>query len=431
MRGIRGMNLALLILCSILFLWITAAFEAFSSLTGGRILKVAERDRKFADKLESWHDREESLRALLKLILCVLAAFAGVLAMEWADGMAPEFTHRWGWLVIMGAVTMLTVASELAARLVLLRFDLGVLRFTIPIVASGFFRPLATLIEKVTTAGDDWHRAGAPDELASAEDEIMSLVDGPDEEDGDGLEEEEKQMIRGILELGEMNVREIMTPRVDLAAIPASASVADAKRLFIESGHSRIPVYGANLDDVKGILYAKDFIDERSIEGRTLSELARPPIFIPETKEVSDLLRQIKLTSNHFAVIIDEYGGTSGVVTFEDIIEEIVGEIHDEYDTADDFEDEPVRLEDGSVILDARTLVDDVNTVAGTEIEDTEEADTIGGYICARMGRIPRTGETYEEPGKFLATVLEADSRTIRKLKLEAVQKEGDSADEE
>ena len=153
------MNLILLVFCSLLYLWITSAFEAISSLTGGRILKVAERDRKFAEQLENWHDREESLRALLKLFLCVLAAFAGVLAMEWAGVLAPDFAHRWGWLVVMGAVTILTVVSELAARLVLLRFDLAVLKFTIPIVASRFFRPLATLIENVTTAGDDWHRA--------------------------------------------------------------------------------------------------------------------------------------------------------------------------------------------------------------------------------------------------------------------------------
>ena len=426
------MNLALLIVCSVLYIWITAAFEAFSSLTGGRILKVAERDRKFAERLEKWHDREESLRALLKLILCILAAFAGVLAMEWTGAVAPNFAHRWGWLVIMGAVTILTVISELIARLVLLRFDLTVLKFSIPFVASRFFHPLAALIEHVTTAGDDWHRADAPDELASAEDEILSLVDGPDEDALDGLEEEEKQMIRGILELGEMKVREIMTPRVDLEAIPASASVADVKKLFIESGHSRIPVYGANLDDVKGILYAKDFIDEHGLVGKTLTELARPPIFIPETKEVSDLLRQIKRTSNHFAVIIDEYGGTSGVVTFEDIIEEIVGEIHDEYDTADDFEEQPEHLPDGSVILDARTPVDDVNAEAGTAIADSDEADTIGGYICARMGRIPRSGETYEEPGGFRATILAADSRTIRKLKLELLpEKEGNPDDAE
>ena len=426
------MNLALFIFCSVLYLWISAAFEAFSSLTGGRILKIAERDRKFAGRLESWRDRGESLRALLKLILCVLAAFAGVLAMEWTGSIAPEFAHRWGWLVIMGVVTMLAVASELAARLAILRFDLTVLRFTIPIVASRFFHPLATLIEKVTTAGDDRRRADAPDEQVSAEDEILSLVDGPDEEDGDGLEEEEKQMIRGILELGETSVREIMTPRVDLTAIPASASVEDAKKLFIESGHSRIPVYGADVDDVKGILYAKDFIDGSRLEGRSLTELARPPIFIPETKEVSDLLREIKLSSNHFAVIIDEYGGTAGIVTLEDIIEEIVGEIHDEYDTADDFTEPPVHMDDGSVILDARTPLDDANAEAGIEIEDSEEADTVGGYICARMGRIPRPGEVYEEPGIFRATIMAADSRTVRKLKLEAIRKqEGDDRDEE
>lgn len=423
------MNLALLILCSLLYLWFTAAFEAFASLTGGRILKVSERDRKFAEQLEKWYDRGESLRALLKLFLCVLAAFAGVLAMEWASTVAPNFVPRWRWLVIMGAVTILTLVSELAARLVLLRFDLAVLKFTVPIVASRFFLPLATLIEHVTTAGDDWHRADAPEELASAEDEIMSLVDGTDGDEADGLEEEEKKMIRGILELGEMKVREIMTPRVDLEAIPASASVADAKRLFVESGHSRIPVFGANLDDVKGILYAKDFIDEHSLEGKTLTELARPPIFIPETKEVSDLLRQIKRTSNHFAVIIDEYGGTSGVITFEDIIEEIVGEIHDEYDTEEDFEEQPVHLEDGSVILDARTSVDDVNTEVGTSVVDSTEADTIGGYICARLGHIPRAGEIYEEAGRFRATILAANSRTIRKLKLEPMPEEKGGAD--
>ncbi|MBP5230262.1 MAG: CBS domain-containing protein, partial [Clostridia bacterium] len=198
------------------------------------------------------------------------------------------------------------------------------------------------------------------------------------------------------------------------------------------SGHSRIPVYGADLDDVKGILYAKDFIDGRDLEGRSLTELARPPIFIPETKEVSDLLRQIKLTSNHFAVIIDEYGGTAGIVTFEDIIEEIVGEIHDEYDTADDFTEQPVHQEDGSVILDARTPLDDVSAEVGIEIEDFEEADTVGGYVCARMGRIPRTGEVYEEPGKFRATVLAADSRTVRKLKFEVIhEEERDDSDAE
>ena len=250
------------------------------------------------------------------------------------------------------------------------------------------------------------------------------MLDSPDEDESDGLEEEEKQMIRGILELGGMKVREIMTPRVDLEAIQASASIADAKRLFVKSGHSRIPVYGANLDDVKGILYAKDFIDEHSLEGKSLTELARPPIFIPETKEVSDLLRQIKRTSNHFAVIIDEYGGTSGVVTFEDIIEEIVGEIHDEYDTAEDFEDPLVHLPDGSVIMDARTPVGDVNTEAGIQIEDSDEADTIGGFICARLGRIPRVGENYEEPGVFRAMILMADSRRIRKLKLEPIREE-------
>ena len=226
-------------------------------------------------------------------------------------------------------------------------------------------------------------------------------------------------MIKGILDLGDMSVREIMTPRVDIEAIPASATISEAKKMFIATGHSRIPIYGRSVDEIKGIIYAKDFIDDKAIAGKSLDQLAHKPLFIPESKAVGDLLEEIRRLHNHFAVIIDEYGGTSGIVTFEDIIEEIVGDVQDEYDHEEVGKDKPKLMPNGSVIFEARTLISEVNEIMDSNIPDTDAADTIGGYICAELGRIPEEGETFHFPECGLsAFVLKADKRKILKLKI-------------
>ena len=255
--------------------------------------------------------------------------------------------------------------------------------------------------------------------IRGVEDEILSYVDSYNDDTESDLQEGEKEMIRGILEIGDMSVRAIMTPRVDLVALPGTASIEDAKKLFIESGHSRIPVYGRSIDEIRGVIYAKDFLSDEQTNGKNLFQLAHTPIFIPETKEVAELLEEIKRSRNHFAVIIDEFGGTSGVATFEDIIEEIVGEVHDEYDTESDIEKKPQLLPDGTIVLEARTPVSDVNDIADVEIPDIEGAETIGGYICAALGRIPEPGTEFTVPEQFRAVVLEADTRKIKTIRLE------------
>ena len=154
--------------------------------------------------------------------------------------------------------------------------------------------------------------------------------------------------------------------------------------------------------------------------------MSHEPIFIPETKEVGELLEEIKHSHNHFAVIIDEYGGTSGVVTFEDIIEEIVGDVQDEYDSDEDNEVKPQLMPDGSIVLEARTLISEIMDITDTEIPDNDTADTIGGYICSQLGRIPSVGETYTIPGQLNATILEADERKIDKIKIELIDDSGD-----
>ncbi len=396
------MTYALFLLSILLHALLTSVSEALSDLTGGRIRKIEAHEPGFAGQLEEWRSRRDSFRAVLRLLLCVLAAVIGDLAFECVKALDLEFARAWSWLIIIGSVAFVAVLSELLARLLSSRTGLAIVR----------------LFDKASDTGDDWQKDAAPDEVVSVEDEIMSYVNGDVGDEERDLEEDEKEMIRGILELEGTSVREIMTPRVDLVALPATAGIAEARAVFRSSGHSRIPVYGKNLDDVKGILYAKDFIEASEIEGKTLLQLVRPAIFIPETKDVAELLEQIKSSRIHFAVIIDEYGGTSGVITLEDIIEEIVGDIRDEYDKEEENVREPQRLPDGSVVIDARMLVNDVNAFFGTRIENPEDAATIGGCLCAKMGRIPTLGETFEEPGVFAATVLEADSRTVKKLKI-------------
>jgi CBS domain containing-hemolysin-like protein len=244
-----------------------------------------------------------------------------------------------------------------------------------------------------------WDEIVTDDEdRATAEDEIMSLVEqaAADEDEEPGLEPDERRMIRGIFDLDEMLVREIMTPRVDVDAVEDILRPADIKAEIVRSKHSRIPVFHETIDRIVGVIHAKDLLeDDRLARLQALDELFRKPVFIPETKNVGDLLEEFQQNSNHFAVVLDEYGGTAGIVTIEDILEEIVGEIRDEYDV-----NEPVltkqALPDGNLVVDARMTIDELSDTLDIQIPENEDYDTLGGYILAHAGRIPQAGETVE-----------------------------------
>ncbi len=420
----------LLALAVLILLWLTCVFEAFDSLSGGRVRKVENTDSVLAEKMEEWMAHDDAIRAVLKLLMFVNAALIGVIAyLALSRFTSPEFAEKWWWASILLSIAFASMITELFARFILYKLYIFVLRTMIPpiyFLTKTVFLPFIWLLELITDTTEDWHKTDSENEKVSVEDEIMSYVDSYNDDSESDLEEGEKQMIRGILEIGDMSVREIMTPRVDLYALPGTAGIAEAKKLFMESGHSRIPVYGRSIDEIKGIIYAKDFLDEKKTAGKSLFQLAHPPIFIPETKVVAELLEEIKRSRNHFAVIIDEFGGTSGVVTFEDIIEEIVGEVHDEYDTESDFEKRPQLMPDGSIELEGRTPVTAVNDIADVNLPEDEDADTIGGYICSELGRIPETGTEFVMPNQFKATILDSDTRRIKTIRLELLDEDGD-----
>lgn len=216
-----------------------------------------------------------------------------------------------------------------------------------------------------------------------------------DEDDHDDAEaREERELISSIIEFGDTIVREVMVPRTDMVTLAASASTDDAVDLVLEAGRSRIPLTGENVDDIVGLLYARDLLTlyDQAAPSRPARELAHAAYFVPETKAISELLREMQAKQKHLAIVVDEFGGTAGVVTIEDLIEEIVGEIVDEYD---DEEPMVVPLESGEFLVDARLDVDALASILDIQFPE-EEWDTVGGLVLGLAGRVPNVGESFE-----------------------------------
>lgn len=230
------------------------------------------------------------------------------------------------------------------------------------------------------------------------------------------VHEEDAEMIESVMELRATTVGEIMTPRTEIVALQASSSLNEAKELIVREGHSRIPVYVDNLDDIKGVLYAKDLLLLDGTEPFDPIRLMRKVPFVPETKRVPDLLQELREQKVHLAIVLDEYGGTAGLITIEDILEEIVGEIADEYEEA---EPEPIRrIAPNMIEVDARLHIDELNDELKIDLPEDEDYDTVGGFIFSEMGRIPAPGEAYQY-SNIRFEVLEAEERKINRLRVE------------
>ena len=223
---------------------------------------------------------------------------------------------------------------------------------------------------------------------------------------------QEAELIDNIFDLGDTVVREVMVPLVEVTTLPDTASPQDAIRLIQERGFSRIPVYRQRETSIVGVVAAMDLLS-RGAEVATLDELKRPPYYVPETKRIDDLLREMQRSRTHMAVVVDEYGGSTGVVTLEDILEQIVGEIRDEHDRTPASVE---RLPDGSYRVAARTNIDELNEAFDWALPK-HDYETVAGLVLATLGRIPRPGEVFQIPG-YTVTVLEADTRRVAAVKI-------------
>lgn len=246
------------------------------------------------------------------------------------------------------------------------------------------------------------------------EEELRMLVNVGEEE---GLiEKTEREMIEGIFTFDDTAVREIMVPRVDVVGLDERSSLDEVLGAIISGGHSRIPVFCETIDDIRGILHAKDLLPwmRRGLNELPLGGLMRPAHFVPDTMKIDSLLRDMQLRNMQLAIVVDEYGGTAGLVTFEDVIEEIVGEIRDEFDS----EGPPVRaLPDGDLIVNARVLVDDLNTFTGMSLS-SEESDRVGGIVFEQLGRVPTVGDQVNPLPGVTITVLAMEGLRPQQLRV-------------
>lgn len=287
-------------------------------------------------------------------------------------------------------------------------------------VVSIVLTPLVFLLTKLSDFVVKFSKKYEDDDVPTiTEDEFKLLVDVGQEEGV--FDESESEMINSIMEFDEIVVKEIMVPRIDIVGLDGEDNINEALRLIIDGGHSRIPVYEGSIDNIIGILYAKDifaYLNE-DFEHLQVKTLIRNAYYIPETKKVDDLLEELRMKKVHMAIILDEYGGTSGLVTIEDLLEEIIGDIQDEYDTEEDL---IVMHSDTVLIADARTPIHDVEEAFDVELEeeilDDSEADTIGGLAFEHLGGIPVKGDTVTVD-RFQIHVIEVQGRRIAKVKVE------------
>jgi putative hemolysin len=248
------------------------------------------------------------------------------------------------------------------------------------------------------------------------EKDILSVVEEGEEEGV--VDAQEREMIESVIEFHDIEVSQTMTARPEIVAIELAATLEEVRRTIEESGHSRIPVYDGTLDHIIGILYARDLLKHL---GRPPGEFdirsaMRPAMFVPESKPVRDLLLDFRLQKVHIAIVLDEYGGTAGLVTIEDILEELVGEISDEHEPQ-----EPAmlkRLDEMTYEADARLYIDEVNHQLGLALPEDQGFDTLGGYVSTALGRIPQEGTTFQADGARY-TVIEAEPQRVKRLKVE------------
>jgi magnesium and cobalt exporter, CNNM family len=387
---------------------IDAAFGALMRLS---LRLVAERTNR-PGSLDTYLDDPLLLFIPVRLLLgfvtgAATALFAHLLGVDGAHTVL---------FIVLAIFAFVVIVELLLPLLIVGRDPERVLDVLLPTFAP-FARALSPITRRIASRVATARRAGpppTPDEAAEeANDAAKAYIDTAEQE---GLiEGEERRLLQSIVDFGDALVREVMTPRPDIVAIRDHATVADVRALFREQEYSRFPVYKESLDNIVGFFFVKDLVAVDSAgDARPITGMLRPAVFVPETKRVPELLKQFQRHQTQCAIVVDEYGGTAGLVTIEDLLEEIVGEIRDEYDV----ESEPIVDEgNGRFVFSGKVDIDEVRQRLGVDIE-REGFETVGGYLLSRVGRVPTVGEHFEMDG-LTVDVLDAERRRVSKVRMQ------------
>jgi len=399
---------------------LAAADSALSVLSRTDLVDLASTSRSKKSLLAISADMSTHLNAInfMRVVSETTAAVLVSLTFAYAIG-------EW-WIALLLSALIMTAASFVlvgsSPRSVGRAHSRGIIAFTAPIV-RGIRLFLGPIANALVAIGNRVTPGRPRTATFSSEEQLLSMVDEATELEV--LEEDDRELIHSIFEFNDTVAREIMIPRTDMVTIEHDATIGTAMGLFLRTGVSRVPVIGENIDQVLGVLYLRDvarlhYERPTGAEDITASELARPASFAPESQKADSLLRQMQLESNHLAMVVDEYGGIAGLVTLEDIIEELVGDISDEYDhDVPEFED----LGDGTYRVSARLPVDELGDLFGLELDD-DDVDSVGGLLTKTLGRLPVAGSVAEISG----LILRAERTEGRRRRLSTVLVERDQA---
>ncbi|HHB90329.1 MAG TPA: HlyC/CorC family transporter [Anaerolineae bacterium] len=404
-----GLSVGILALSFLLMFFVALAEVSLATISRSHVRKLSEEGISSAQRIELLlKDAQRFLAGILVLktgVIVLATAAASVLTLSLTD-------RGWWWVLSFVLVGFTLLLLQVWGRAVAVHHPLAVASRV-----AGPMRWIILLVSPLTWAllklahGLGLTRGNEVSErnIFVSEDGLRLLLNLGDEEHY--LEEDERELINSIFRFSETAVAEVMVPRVDVVALPKDTPLLEALDVIVRAGHSRIPVYEDTIDKIVGILYAKDLLTcfRDGNTDITVESIMRPPFFVPETMMVDELLPILRQKRTHMAIVVDEYGGTAGIVTIEDLLEEIVGEIQDEYDS------EPPMIqpqEDGSYIVNGRMDVDDLNRELGVHLPTNDESySTLAGVIYAQLQRVPDPGDSFDLDGVHIEVIKVKDNR--------------------
>ncbi len=423
MTPVQTIEVVVIVFCFILAALASGTETALTSVGRLRVRYLAEegsRSARILQRLQRDPNRFLSTVLLINTVALILASSATTLLTD-------DLFHGWGvpqgdvlWLALLVSLllsVLLLLLAEVTPKTLAIRYAERV-----ALMAAGPVDRMATFLSPVLWAVTIVSRALTGGRAAKApyltEDELLTLLHVSEEQGV--IEEQERDMIHGIIEIGDKSVREVMVPRTDMVAVERSATLQDIARIFKQHRHTRLPVYKADLDHILGIIHAKDlllFYTLSSAPEFSIDKILRPIQFTPETKKVDELLHEMRSKKVHMMVVVDEYGGTAGLVSLEDLLEEIVGEIRDEYDQAE--EEQLQIVSPTEALVDARYPMDELNSRLGLGISESAEYDSVGGYVVASLGTIPAPGAVMQG-GRAKWKVEQARGNRVEQVRLTA-----------
>jgi putative hemolysin len=436
-------ELLIIVLLTLLEGFFVAAEIALVSIRRSRVDQLVEEERPGARRVRRLLNEPGRFLAVSQLGLTVIGFFASAYAavnlagqmtgLLTGFGLDPGTAEGLSLLIVTVVLALFTIVfAELVPKtLALAHAERYAIALSLPIeVLARALSPVIAALTGVTNWIAGLIGAKVSDEVQITAEELRLIVERGGEQGV--LEAEEEQMINAVIELGTRRVHEVMVPRTSMVTLPHDATMGDVVDSIMTEGHSRIPVFEDTVDEIIGIIYAKDllpFLKAGAPDPPPLRSLLRTPVLVPESMTVDDLLHELQRRKVHIAIVLDEYGGTAGLVTIEDLLEEIVGEIQDEYDV-----EEPMieRLSEDEVRVDGRAAVDDLGELFDTEVplEDEDEYDTVGGLIYHRIGGVPKPGDQVSLDGLTL-TVEKTDGRRVSKVLVVRTREETELSDDE